>query len=361
MKLSAPFPYFGGKSRVAATVWAAFGQVNNYVEPFFGSGAVLLGRPGGAYGVETVNDMDGLLCNAWRAIQWAPDEVAYWADWPVIENDLHARNYYCMNRRSELAERLECDPEFYDAKLAGWWIWGMSTAIAGRVARDTGPWVARDGKLVKRSNNGNGAGPPDCEVGISRSLPYLSSAGQGIHKHGVDVGSTRSIPELGRGRGVQGQLNNFSIYDWMCALSERLRRVRICCGDWERVCTPANLAGRHGLTGVFLDPPYHTKQADRSDNLYVHDDDTVADRVRAWCIRHGDNPLMRIALCGYEGEEHEVLESLGWRVYAWKANGGFANQRKNGKSSNAYKERIWFSPHCLPIESESAEQLCLTQ
>ena len=43
--LRAPFPWFGGKSRVAAVVWRAFGDVPNYVEPFAGSLAVLLGRP----------------------------------------------------------------------------------------------------------------------------------------------------------------------------------------------------------------------------------------------------------------------------------------------------------------------------
>ena len=44
--LAAPFPYFGGKSRVSALVWDIFGDVPNYVEPFAGSAAVLLGRPG---------------------------------------------------------------------------------------------------------------------------------------------------------------------------------------------------------------------------------------------------------------------------------------------------------------------------
>lgn len=40
----APFPWFGGKSQVASIVWDRFGDVLNYIEPFFGSGAVLLGR-----------------------------------------------------------------------------------------------------------------------------------------------------------------------------------------------------------------------------------------------------------------------------------------------------------------------------
>ena len=34
--LKAPFPWFGGKSRVAHLVWQRFGDVANYVEPFFG-------------------------------------------------------------------------------------------------------------------------------------------------------------------------------------------------------------------------------------------------------------------------------------------------------------------------------------
>jgi site-specific DNA-adenine methylase len=44
--MKAPFPWFGGKSRAAHLVWERFGNVPNYVEPFAGSLAVLLSRPG---------------------------------------------------------------------------------------------------------------------------------------------------------------------------------------------------------------------------------------------------------------------------------------------------------------------------
>ena len=90
-RLSAPFPWFGGKRKIAALVWSRFGAVDNYVEPFFGSGAVLLGRPH-PQGLETINDADGYVANFWRAIQREPDAVARWADQPVNENDLHARH-----------------------------------------------------------------------------------------------------------------------------------------------------------------------------------------------------------------------------------------------------------------------------
>ena len=83
MSLKAPFPYFGGKATVTSLVWQRIGTVRNYVEPFFGSGAVLLGRPDPIDGAETVNDLDGMLANFWRALQHNPGAVADYADWPV--------------------------------------------------------------------------------------------------------------------------------------------------------------------------------------------------------------------------------------------------------------------------------------
>jgi site-specific DNA-adenine methylase len=73
--LAAPFPYFGGKSLACATVWAAFGEVDNYVEPFAGSAAMLLGAPSGKR-VETINDADGFVANFWRAVAADADAVA---------------------------------------------------------------------------------------------------------------------------------------------------------------------------------------------------------------------------------------------------------------------------------------------
>ena len=73
--LAAPFPYFGGKSLACATVWAALGDVQNYVEPFAGSAAMLLGAPSGKR-VETINDADGFVANFWRAVAADAEAVA---------------------------------------------------------------------------------------------------------------------------------------------------------------------------------------------------------------------------------------------------------------------------------------------
>src|SRR5262245_58719718 len=114
-RLKAPWPYPGGKSRIAPVIWERLGEVDNYCEPFCGSAAVLLARPhppraetvneagdltnawratdlavveGTAS--EIINDLDPYLINAWRSIRHDPAGTARCADNPVSELDLHA-------------------------------------------------------------------------------------------------------------------------------------------------------------------------------------------------------------------------------------------------------------------------------
>src|SRR6266436_9987009 len=143
-RLKAPFPWFGGKSRVADIVWERFGDVPNYVEPFFGSGAVLLGRPTPAR-IETVNDLDCYIANFWRAVQADPAGVTGYADWPVNEADMHARHLWLVNQ-DEFRAKIKSDPEYFDAKIAGWWVWGISQWIGGG-------WCSRP-ELVGRGQGG---------------------------------------------------------------------------------------------------------------------------------------------------------------------------------------------------------------
>lgn len=318
--LKAPFPWFGGKSRVAHIVWDRFGNVPNYVEPFFGSGAVLLARPN-APGIETVNDRDCMLANFWRALQHDPDEVAYHADNPVNEADQHARHLWLVHQE-EFRERMKVDPDFYDAKVAGYWVWGQCI------------WIGSGWCSVELPHLG------DAGKGVNRQLPHLGNAGTGVH---------RKLPHLGdAGTGdvcvsdpTSGTRSHASIVAYMRELAERMRRVRVCCGDWSRVCGPSPTV-KLGITGVFLDPPY-AAEADRAE-LYSTEDFSVAHDVRQWAIENGDNPELRIALCGYEGE-HAMPDT--WECVAWKARGGYGSQGNGRGRDNAGRERIWFSPHCL--------------
>ena len=128
--LKSPFVWFGGKSKVARIVWDYFGDVDNYAEPFAGSLAVLLGRPARHLKrAETVNDLDNYICNFWRALAAAPDEVAHYADWPVSETDLTARHLWLINEGRASLAKLEGNPDYYDAKIAGWWVWGINAWI----------------------------------------------------------------------------------------------------------------------------------------------------------------------------------------------------------------------------------------
>jgi hypothetical protein len=348
----APFPWFGGKSRVARMVWKRFGAVRGYVEPFFGSGACLLNRPPPIEGTETINDRDGMVCNFWRAVKYDPETVASHADWPVIENDLHARHAWLVAQKDALTPRLEGDPDFFDAKIAGWWCWGMACWIGGRFCCGNGPWQlveAEDGRrlLVRRDGETRG---------VNRTKIHLSGTGQGVNRvlvhlggRGINSKTTQEGKELAGnpGRGECG------LPAWMQALSQRLRRVRMCCGDWTRVCGGkdgdhyAHFFSGGEPCGVFLDPPY-ADTAEREEKIYSQDSLTVAHDVRAWCIAHGDDPRLRIALCGYDGE-HEMPAS--WRLVRWKAAGGMSGIAKGHTKAkaNKFRERIWFSPHCLNV------------
>ncbi len=344
--MKAPFPWFGGKAKAADTIWARFGAVRNYVEPFAGSLAVLLDAPR-IHAAETINDLDAFISNFWRATAIDPDAVAAAADWPVSEPDLHARHVRLMEMRQEFSTRVMGDPAYFDAEIAGWWVWGLCSWIGSGWCSGQGPWRSVDGVLVNDAPKGGGT---------LRQLPHLGDLGRGINRQlphlGGGRGINRQLPHLGGGQGINRQLPHLghgqgdAIRAMFREIRDRLRGVRVCCGDWRRVTGPS-VTTKLGLTAVLLDPPYGD-DADRTSNLYAVDSLSVAGEVREWALEHGDDPLMRIAFCGYVGE-HEMPET--WEAVAWAENGragGYSGQRKDGSDTkgNIRKERIWFSPHC---------------
>lgn len=330
----APFPYFGGKSRAASLVWSALGRVQNYVEPFFGSGAVLLARPRETWatpdapGTETVNDRSRFLANFWRALAANPDAVAAHCDWPVNETDLHARHRWLVAQLPALAAAMDADPDHFDAKIAGWWCWGACAWIGSG-------WCDEE----RAARWQRGAGPAqEAPVSLPTQLPHMGDAGRG------DTGLPRSLPQLGEGYGKQGinrRAARNDVLGYLSALSDRLRRVRVACGDWSRVCGDS-VTWRHGLTGVFLDPPY----AEGAQQYAAGGTGTgLSAEVRAWAIEAGKRPDMRVVLAGLDGE-HTLPE--GWRCIPWKARGGYGSQRDDGtENTNRHRERLWLSPACI--------------
>jgi DNA adenine methylase len=367
--LRAPFPWFGGKSRVAGLVWQRFGDVRNYVEPFAGSLAVLLGRPS-APRIETVNDIDCYLANFWRAIAADPDGVARFADQPVNEADLHARHRWLVSTGKERIERLRTDPEYFDVQVAGWWVWGLCLWIGSGWCAHVGAEPAGDVPLIWEGR-GNGAREPRGihSISVSEKRPHTSTArGNGVgvasanhaKRGGAGVHAQRlaqQLPQLsGDGSGAQRGLlrhgvieSTEGLYGYLATLADRLRRVRVCCGDWKRVLGPS-VTTCIGTTGVFLDPPYHGVGAKERTAVYGHENEDIFAEVAAWAIANGDNPKLRIAVCGYEGL---LAFPEGWSEVSWKASGGYSRSEQGKKNRN--RERIWFSPHCQGVQQPMLE------
>lgn len=294
--IKSPYPYFGSKRQVADIIWKGLGKVTNYVEPFAGSFSILLASP---YipKIETVNDKDALISNFWRAVSKDPEGVAEYADYPVHETELHARHQYInLNANQDFFDKMNSDVDFYDLKIAGYWIWGMGASIGNN-------WLKPKGL---------------------NSMPAVSSAGNGIH------GLTKPILQ------------------WFKELQERTRRVRVCCGDWSKIVTPSITYKSKGIsnkdiTGVVLDPPYDYKGRDK---VYKEETNVFKD-VCKWAVENGENKSMRIVLCGYEGD---FTFPDTWKTYSWTTGGGFSSLGDSRGKDNKSRERIYFSPYCLSVE-----------
>ena len=79
---------------------------------------------------------------------------------------------------SSLAARLEGDPDYYDAQIAGWWCWGMCCWIGSGWCSGNGSWQVVDGQLVKTEDQG----------GVRHKLPHLGDAGHGVQRQLTHLG-----------------------------------------------------------------------------------------------------------------------------------------------------------------------------
>jgi DNA adenine methylase len=289
--LAALFPYWGGKAQVAPLIWQRLGKVRHYVEPFAGSLAVLLARPHPPK-VETVNDADGLLINVWRSLAQDPRAVAQYAEAPVASIELWAKNDFLCRERGALTAKLTADHRYCDPELAGLWMYCVSTWLGSGVGVKAG-----------------GRGPV-----------HVQHTGHGLHA-------------LSR----RGQLPR------LCTeLQLRLQGIRLLCGDWRQCLDDRILRCAGAPVGIVFDPPYN--HALRNAHLYAVEED-CAPAVRDWAVASGDNPQLRIALCGLKGE-HVMPDT--WSAVAWQSRGGLANTKYTGRGSGETRQEVvWFSPHCL--------------
>jgi DNA adenine methylase len=269
-------------------------------------------------------------------LQFAPDEVARWCDWPVCHADLAARKAELIKNEDRLLENLTADSKWCDPLIAGYWIWAASCWIgAGLTRSNQTPHLADKGKGVHsgRPHLGHKGS------GVHSKRPEIGNKGKGVHKSlwtaSVDMGKSVQEPY------------NINIYTCFRELSERLRYVRIVCGDWSRVCG-GNWQDSHWQNvGIFFDPPYGVQ--DRAE-VYQVDSRTIAKDVQIWAIERGKRQSYKIVYAGYEGECDD-LKTAGWTLKTWKTGGGYAgtagkNKNTQGKE-NSKREQLWFSPFCI--------------
>jgi hypothetical protein len=325
---------FGGKSSVAADVWARLGSPKQYIEPFAGSLAVLLAAPERA-SLEVIGDFNFYVANFWRCVRYQPEACAVEADYPVSHVDLDARHRWLTDpaRTADLRARL-ADPEWPgDARIAGWWVWGQCAWIGSgwceREVSDAGVGVQSQIPHVGNAGQGVQSKIPhvgDAGKGVQSQIPHVGDAGKGVQSQ---------IPHVGdAGKGVQSQIPHVSdagkgLVEWFRYLSGRLARVRIIHGDWTRT-----LNHHHGGkdTAIFFDPPYVAFE-----RLYASGSNRqVALAVADWCREHADEA--RIALCGHRGD----YDLPGWDVLEWSR-----NWRTYGGTGTKDEEAIWFSPTCI--------------
>lgn len=312
--MKAPFPYYGGKRRWAASVWSRLGDPRCYIEPFAGSLAILLHRET-ACRREIVCDTDGMICNFWRSVQADPDAVAHHADWPTIHQDLTARHKRLVEWKRDSAARLSEDAEWHDVRMAGWWVWGMSLWIGGNFCTS---WY-RTRPRIERTGGGAGISQ-QAMVEVKDQVP--------------------SVPDQLGGRGVSAQ-RNARIRDVMRRLQDRLKGVVVLNRDWRAAVQPTLLMDTPTCpepdTAVVMDPPYLL--GDRKATLYQSDrDGTSSDAAREaweWAVENGERH--KVVYFGHAGD-FETPD--GWECLT-RSFGGVRRRDRNRKVDAA-----WFSPKC---------------
>lgn len=372
-----PAVYYGAKGLGAPLAWLLLdgdGKAKAYTEPFAGSCAMLLYREK-VLRPETVNDVDGMIMNFFRAVRVDPEGVARAAlEQPVSEVDLHAWHHVMNRERKNLQARMSADPDYCQVRLAGAWLNGQCTWVGGNFGTHVGPWVVGvddDGVPVMCSRTGKGEEAYSAAgegMGIRAAVPYIGDSGRGIWA---------AVPHISDdGKGIRAAVPHPhpDRLSWVISLLRKIQsrtsNVRFLCGDWQRVISSDHIQTRVTPHAYFLDPPYDSNaQEDGAVGThYITDEDgscsigsdgahaNLSRAAREWAASVGHKDTHRVVICG-RGTEHDELLALGWRKYNWKARNGM-----NVQGSGAHKtEMMWASPHCHVPSDEELEAVRATR
>lgn len=101
--MNAVMKYPGAKWSIASWIISKFPQHHSYLEPFFGSGAVLFTKP--RSNIETVNDLDGEVVNLFRWIREDPMRMANEIQWTPYAREVYERAFAGMKTEQDSFRR----------------------------------------------------------------------------------------------------------------------------------------------------------------------------------------------------------------------------------------------------------------
>ncbi len=96
--MKAIIKYPGSKWRIADWIIQFFPEHHSYLEPFFGSGAVLFHKP--RSNIETINDLDGNVVNLFEWIKKDPEQLAHEIYWTPYARQIYEGAYTTIPKDS---------------------------------------------------------------------------------------------------------------------------------------------------------------------------------------------------------------------------------------------------------------------
>lgn len=101
--MNAVIKYPGAKWSLAQWIVGQFPAHHSYLEPFFGSGAVLFNKPRSH--IETVNDLDGDVVNFFRWVRDDPEQLAQKIYWTPYARQTYDQAYDSMDAETDSLRR----------------------------------------------------------------------------------------------------------------------------------------------------------------------------------------------------------------------------------------------------------------
>lgn len=199
--MNAVMKYPGSKWSLAKWIIGHFPQHHSYLEPFFGSGAVLFTKERSA--IETVNDRDADVVNLFDWIRKDPERLAQAIYWTPYARDIYEKAWEAQYTETDSFQRAVC---FYTRLMMGhgFRITGEGVQIENRPALE----------LISRFNYQKVliyADPPYL-LGTRHGKQYRHEMSDADHRDLLDALKAHKGPVILSG--YESDLYNDALRDW---------------------------------------------------------------------------------------------------------------------------------------------------